>query len=208
MWDAASAWFDEQCHVHAQDSNQRNTGPPAAERANNHSATGPAPLTFFFKSHMKGQQSRQGSLQGAGSSDVHTYSPSAVVFKCVFAAIPGLHTEFSDSVLMCGTRVQPLQVLWVKQPSIHSPMPSSPSLCQKFWEVQGNSLRPPPASLGNECAETSGSCSLAWVWPSAKTEPGLEACLLILIPCISPSCDGTGGAPGATSCVMAHLCFA
>ena len=34
MWDAASAWFDEQCHVHAQDWNQRNTGPPAAERAN------------------------------------------------------------------------------------------------------------------------------------------------------------------------------
>ena len=34
MWDAASAWFDEQCHVCAQDSNQRNTGPPATERAN------------------------------------------------------------------------------------------------------------------------------------------------------------------------------
>lgn len=34
MWDAASAWFDEQCHVRAQDSNQRNTGPPAAERTN------------------------------------------------------------------------------------------------------------------------------------------------------------------------------
>ena len=34
MWDAASAWFDEQCHVHAQDSNQWNTGPPAAERVN------------------------------------------------------------------------------------------------------------------------------------------------------------------------------
>ncbi|XP_070432032.1 zinc finger CW-type PWWP domain protein 2 isoform X4 [Equus przewalskii] len=32
MWDAASAWFDEQCHVRAQDLNQRNTGPPAAER--------------------------------------------------------------------------------------------------------------------------------------------------------------------------------
>ena len=31
---AASAWLDEQCHVPAQDSNQRNTGPPAAERAN------------------------------------------------------------------------------------------------------------------------------------------------------------------------------
>ena len=34
MWDAASAWFDEQCHVRAQDLNQRNTGPPAAECAN------------------------------------------------------------------------------------------------------------------------------------------------------------------------------
>uniref|UniRef100_A0A9L0J3U6 Cerebral dopamine neurotrophic factor n=1 Tax=Equus asinus TaxID=9793 RepID=A0A9L0J3U6_EQUAS len=33
MWDAASAWFDEQCHVRAQDSNQRNTGRPAAELA-------------------------------------------------------------------------------------------------------------------------------------------------------------------------------
>ena len=34
MWDAASAWSDEQCHVRPQDSNQRNTGPPAAERTN------------------------------------------------------------------------------------------------------------------------------------------------------------------------------
>ena len=34
MWDAASAWSDEQCHVRAQDLNQQNTGPPAAERAN------------------------------------------------------------------------------------------------------------------------------------------------------------------------------
>uniref|UniRef100_A0A9L0JMK4 SS18 subunit of BAF chromatin remodeling complex n=1 Tax=Equus asinus TaxID=9793 RepID=A0A9L0JMK4_EQUAS len=34
MWDAASVWSDEQCHVCTQDSNQRNTGPPAAERAN------------------------------------------------------------------------------------------------------------------------------------------------------------------------------
>ena len=34
MWDTASAWFDEQCHVRTQDSNQRNTGPPAAEHVN------------------------------------------------------------------------------------------------------------------------------------------------------------------------------
>ena len=33
MWDAASAWCDEQGHVHDQDSNQRNTGPPAVECA-------------------------------------------------------------------------------------------------------------------------------------------------------------------------------
>ena len=34
MWDAASAWPDEWSHVRTQDSNQRNTGPPAAELAN------------------------------------------------------------------------------------------------------------------------------------------------------------------------------
>ena len=34
MWDATSAWFDEQCHVRAQDSNQQNTGLPAAEHTN------------------------------------------------------------------------------------------------------------------------------------------------------------------------------
>ena len=34
MWDAASAWFDEQCHVRAQDSNQWNTGLPEVEREN------------------------------------------------------------------------------------------------------------------------------------------------------------------------------
>ena len=28
MWDAASAWLDEQCHVHAQGSNQPNPEPP------------------------------------------------------------------------------------------------------------------------------------------------------------------------------------
>ena len=34
MWDTASAWFDEQCHVRGQDSNQWNTGPPAVEHKN------------------------------------------------------------------------------------------------------------------------------------------------------------------------------
>ena len=34
MWDAASVWFDEQCRVRTQDSNQQNTGPPAAECEN------------------------------------------------------------------------------------------------------------------------------------------------------------------------------
>ena len=27
MWDAASTWPDEWCHVHAQDLNQQNAGP-------------------------------------------------------------------------------------------------------------------------------------------------------------------------------------
>ena len=34
MWDAAPAWPNEQRHVRAQDPNQWNTRPPAAERVN------------------------------------------------------------------------------------------------------------------------------------------------------------------------------
>ena len=48
MWDATSAWFDEQCHVHAQDSNQQNTGPPAAERANLTTRPRGQPLTVLL----------------------------------------------------------------------------------------------------------------------------------------------------------------
>uniref|UniRef100_A0A9L0TM58 Nuclear valosin-containing protein-like n=1 Tax=Equus caballus TaxID=9796 RepID=A0A9L0TM58_HORSE len=50
MWDSASVWLDEQCHVRAQDSNQRNTGPPAAERANlTTRPRGQPPKTFFLR---------------------------------------------------------------------------------------------------------------------------------------------------------------
>ena len=48
MWDAASAWFDKQCHVRAQDSNQRNTGPPAAEHANLTTRPWGQPLSRFL----------------------------------------------------------------------------------------------------------------------------------------------------------------
>src|SRR3712207_8045627 len=51
MWDAASVWFDEQCHVRAQDSNQQNTGPPAAERANlTTQPRGQPPTAKYFNS--------------------------------------------------------------------------------------------------------------------------------------------------------------
>ena len=49
VWDAASAWSDERCHVRAQDSNQRNTGPPAAERANLTTRPRGQPLTSISK---------------------------------------------------------------------------------------------------------------------------------------------------------------
>ena len=49
MWDAISAWPDEQCHVCAQDPNQRNPGPAKAERELNHLATGLAPCVPFLK---------------------------------------------------------------------------------------------------------------------------------------------------------------
>ena len=48
VWDATSAWFDEQCHVRAQDSNQPNTGPPAAERANPTTRPRDQPLLPMF----------------------------------------------------------------------------------------------------------------------------------------------------------------
>src|SRR3712207_6993902 len=54
MWDAASAWFDEQCHVCAQDSNQRNTGAPAVERANLTTQPRGQPQTSVFKADQKG----------------------------------------------------------------------------------------------------------------------------------------------------------
>ena len=47
MWDAASAWFDKQCHVRARDSNQRNAGPPAAERMNLTTRPWGQPLLFY-----------------------------------------------------------------------------------------------------------------------------------------------------------------
>ena len=48
MWDAASAWFGEQCHVRTQDSNQRKTGPPAAERTNLTTRPRGQPLILSF----------------------------------------------------------------------------------------------------------------------------------------------------------------
>ena len=49
MWDAASAWFDEQCHVHVQDYEPtKHWAACRGARELNHSATGPAPLKRNF----------------------------------------------------------------------------------------------------------------------------------------------------------------
>src|SRR3712207_268624 len=53
MWDAASAWSDEQCHVRTQDSNQRNTGLPTAERANLTTRPRGQPLRYYFSTPLK-----------------------------------------------------------------------------------------------------------------------------------------------------------
>ena len=52
MWDAASARFDKQCHVRAQDSNQRNTGLPAAERANLTTRPRGQPMNYCYFSSL------------------------------------------------------------------------------------------------------------------------------------------------------------
>ena len=49
MWDAASAWLDERCHVCAQDPNQRNLGRRSGAQELNHSAMEPAPEAVFLK---------------------------------------------------------------------------------------------------------------------------------------------------------------
>ena len=43
MWDAASAWPDERCHVCAQDPNRRNPVRRSGACDLNHSGTGPGP---------------------------------------------------------------------------------------------------------------------------------------------------------------------
>ena len=49
MWDAAPAWPDKWCHVHAQDANWWNRGPPEVEWVNlTTEAGGPAPCTWLL----------------------------------------------------------------------------------------------------------------------------------------------------------------
>ena len=49
VWDAASTWLDERCHVRAQDPNWLNPGPWKQSRARelDHLATGPTPDFLF-----------------------------------------------------------------------------------------------------------------------------------------------------------------
>ena len=79
MWDATSAWFDEQCHVRAQDPNQRNTGPPAAERANlTTRPRGQAPLLSKY-------------IQDIFCDHPHWYDPSqATWYHCISLLISPL----------------------------------------------------------------------------------------------------------------------
>ena len=66
MWDAASVWFDEQCHVRAQDSNQRNTGLPAAEHANlTTRPRGQPPILLFYEGELLGQGILEGEKTAA-----------------------------------------------------------------------------------------------------------------------------------------------
>lgn len=71
-------------------------------------------LTFF-----EDPLSRQDSFQGVGSSNVQTESPSPLVFKGVFVALPHLKAKFLYTIPICGTEVQPLQLLWVEQCRIY-----------------------------------------------------------------------------------------
>ena len=79
MWDAAPAWPDEQHHVHAQDLNQRNTRPPAAECAKPTTRPRGQPLSPCF-------------LPSACSTA--TAGSMSVLFSVVFLACDGSrHTQ-------------------------------------------------------------------------------------------------------------------
>ena len=70
MWDAASVWFDEQCHDRAQDLNWWNTGPPATEHVNlTTRPQGQPQLKVFFN-----------------------LSPSCI--KCISSGVSGLLVHF------------------------------------------------------------------------------------------------------------------
>ena len=70
MWDGASAWFDEQCYVRSQDSNQRNTGPPTAERTDLTTRPRGQPCTMPFL-RMSKQLGEVRSLGGTVRSSIH-----------------------------------------------------------------------------------------------------------------------------------------
>ena len=53
MWDAASAWPDERCHVRAQDSNQWSPGPPKLEHANLTTRPRVRPQYLLFLCHIQ-----------------------------------------------------------------------------------------------------------------------------------------------------------
>ena len=47
MWNAASAWLDERCHVRAPDLNRWNPGPPERSKRNQPLGHGDGPLTII-----------------------------------------------------------------------------------------------------------------------------------------------------------------
>ena len=94
MWDTASAWLDERCHVRAQDSNQRNTGPPAAERANLTTRPRGQPLRLPFilcPSEPQSQESTCTSL----NRPAYSYSSSPLVLVSSPASELSLHHSSS-----------------------------------------------------------------------------------------------------------------
>ena len=75
-------------HDHAQDSNQRNTGLPAAVHELNHLATGPA-LTHIFLKHTNGYWSQQTSLQNyyVSTMEINKSTRCYKAFSLIFTVV-------------------------------------------------------------------------------------------------------------------------
>ena len=93
MWDIASAWLDERCHVRVQDPNQGNPGQPKQSTRTLPLSHGAGPTSYFLKAKIAAGDWRSSSLGSVdGNRGRKTVSSRLNVSGSrAHGGIPGLH---------------------------------------------------------------------------------------------------------------------